>query len=96
MEKYYGQVYSYFLRRSLLPWSRNLIVFLWGGNDTDHARAKVAWNSICVPKKGGLGLKKLEDWNKAAILRHIWNIFAQFGSLWVAWIKEHLLKGKSL
>lgn len=50
--------------------------FLWGGNDIDHARAKVAWNSICVPKKeGGLGLKKLEDWSKAAIPRHTFGIY---------------------
>lgn len=28
----------------------------------------------CVPKQeGGLGIKKLNDWNRAAMLRHIWN-----------------------
>lgn len=31
--------------------------FLWGGTDLHIARAKVAWDEICVPKrKGGLGL----------------------------------------
>ena len=69
---------------------QKLNIFLWGDNDTHHARAKVEWNSICVPKKeGGLRLKKLEEWNKAAILGHIWNLFAQSGSLWVAWNKEY-------
>jgi hypothetical protein len=29
------------------------------------------------------------------MLRHIWNLFARAGSLWVAWVKLHLLKGKS-
>jgi hypothetical protein len=37
----------------------------------------------------------MEDWNKAAILKHIWNIFSQAGSLWVAWVKEYILKGRS-
>jgi hypothetical protein len=42
-----------------------------------------------------LGLKKIEEWNHASIMRHIWNIFTKAGSIWVAWIKEYILKGKS-
>jgi hypothetical protein len=34
-------------------------------------------------------------WNKSAMLRHIWNIFAQAGSIWVAWVKENWIKGCS-
>jgi hypothetical protein len=34
------------------------------------------------------------DWTKASMMRHIWNLFAKAGSLWVAWVKEYLLKGK--
>jgi hypothetical protein len=41
-------------------------------------------------------LKRVEDWNLAAMMRHIWNIFARAGSLWIAWVKKYLLKGKSL
>jgi hypothetical protein len=52
----------------------------------------VAWEVICVPKKeGGLRLKMIEEWNKAAIMRHKRNVFANAGSLWVAWVKENLL-----
>ena len=43
----------------------------------------------------GFRLKEMEDWNKASMLRHIWNLFARAGSLWVAWVKIYLLKGKS-
>lgn len=54
----------------------------------------MAWKSVCVPKcEGGWGLKRIEDWNKAAIMKHMWNLFAQAGSIWVAWFKENLLKG---
>jgi hypothetical protein len=28
-------------------------------------------------------------------MRHIWSIFAQSGSIWVAWVQKYLLKGKS-
>jgi hypothetical protein len=48
-----------------------------------------------MPKQeGDLGIKKLEEWNKAAMMRHIW-LFAKARSLWVTWVKENLLKGKS-
>jgi hypothetical protein len=56
----------------------------------------VAWEVICVPKKEiSLWLKMIEEWNKAAIMRHIWNMFANAGSLWVAWVKENVLKGRN-
>jgi hypothetical protein len=41
-----------------------------------------------------LGLKKLEEWNKASILRHVWALFTRSGSLWVAWVKANLIKGR--
>jgi hypothetical protein len=54
------------------------------------------WTDLCYPKKeGGLGLKDLEVWNHASMLRHVWNLFARSGSIWVAWIKENILKNKS-
>jgi len=55
---------------------------------------KGKWHGIlCVQKKRGrLGV---DDWNKASIMRHTWNLFVKSGSLWVAWIKMYLLRGKS-
>jgi hypothetical protein len=47
--------------------------FLYNGKDEGIDRAKVSWNMLCLPKKdGGLGIKKLEEWNCAAMMRHIW------------------------
>jgi len=48
---------------------------------------------VSLNKKGVLGLKRIEDGYKPAILKHIWNIFAQAGSLWVSWV-ENILKGR--
>jgi hypothetical protein len=68
--------------------------FLWCGKD-EQAKAKVSWEKVCFPKEGGLGLKRLEVWNQSAMLRHVWNVFAQSGSIWVAWVNENWLRGKS-
>jgi hypothetical protein len=68
---------------------------LWGGKDT-KSHVKVSWDKLCNPKReGGLGIKNLEVWNNASILQHIWTLFTKVGSLWVAWIEENRLKGKS-
>jgi hypothetical protein len=70
--------------------------FLWNGRDGNIAKAKMASNDLCFPKKEvGLGLKDLKIWNIFSMLRHIWNLFAQSGSIWVAWVQEYLLKGDS-
>jgi len=68
--------------------------FIGNGKDKGNARARVAWKMSTFPKKdNGLGIKKLDEWNRAAIMRHILILFAQAGSLWVAWMNVNLLKG---
>ncbi|XP_010544463.1 PREDICTED: uncharacterized protein LOC104817082 [Tarenaya hassleriana] len=65
--------------------------FLWKSGNTGAHR--VSWANICLPKmKGGLGLRKLEDINTSARLKLVWLLFANSGSLWVAWVRKHLLK----
>ena len=69
--------------------------FLWKGKCHGNGDVRVAWDKVCLPKQGGgLGLKRVHDWNKASILKHIWHLFTKSGSLWVAWVHENLLKGK--
>lgn len=49
----------------------------------------MSWEKDCLPKKeGGLG------WKKGAIMKLIWNLFTEFGSLWVAWVQQCLLNGR--
>lgn len=56
----------------------------------------MAWDLVCVPEKErGLGLKMIEEWNKATIIGHIWNLFTKADSFSVAWGKKNLLKEKS-
>lgn len=94
MHVYWSSIFI-FLKKIIRSAEQKFNQFLWNGNEVCPAKAKVSWELICVPKKeGGLGLKRIEDWNKAAILKHIWNLFTKLGSLWVAWVKMNLLKGR--
>ncbi len=54
---------------------------MWSEKDT-KAKAKVSLDKVCFPKSEcGLGLRKLDVWNCAGMLNHIWNLFIQAGSL---------------
>jgi hypothetical protein len=59
--------------------------------------AKVAWDQVCLPKKkGGLEIKRITEWNKIALLKHIWNLCNDLdGSIWSAWIRSNLLRGRN-
>ena len=46
--------------------------FLWSGNEMNPNRASVAWEDLCLPKEeGGLGIKRMQDWNIALMGKHI-------------------------
>ncbi|GJY65949.1 hypothetical protein Tco_0468187 [Tanacetum coccineum] len=67
--------------RSLLAAGR---AFLWCQGDMHKGKAKVAWEVICLPRnKGGLGIRKLDVFNKALMVTHIWNLLSHKVSLWV-------------
>ncbi|GJT98864.1 RNA-directed DNA polymerase, eukaryota, reverse transcriptase zinc-binding domain protein [Tanacetum coccineum] len=62
--------------------------------DMRKGGAKVAWESVCLPKtEGGLGLRKLNVFNKALISIHIWSILSLKESIWVKWIHVYKLRG---
>lgn len=69
-------------------------VFLWKGNIEEHHTARVSWEVVTKSKKeGGLGIKSLTVWNKACVLKLIWLLFFQAGSVWVAWFTDSVLNG---
>lgn len=69
--------------------------FLWKGKEEVAIGANVSWSTICKPKmEGGLGLKRVLDWNIACIARILWLRYCGKDSLWIAWIKLNVLKGK--
>ncbi|GJT10477.1 hypothetical protein Tco_0857519 [Tanacetum coccineum] len=70
--------------------------FLWCQGEMSKGKAKVAWESVCLPKKeGGLGIRRFEAFNKALISSHIWSLLTRRESLWVLWIHSYKLNGRS-
>ncbi|GJV60546.1 putative reverse transcriptase domain, reverse transcriptase zinc-binding domain protein [Tanacetum coccineum] len=80
----------------MLELERVMRGFLWCQGEMKKGKAKVAWEVVCLPKKeGGLGIRRLEAFNKALISSHIWSILSGKESLWVKWIHSHKLNGRS-
>ncbi|KAJ6925336.1 hypothetical protein NC651_009874 [Populus alba x Populus x berolinensis] len=74
-----------------------LAAFLWRGSSLTSTGAKVAWKAICYAlQEGGLGVKNIKTWNRAATLKHIWHLLTDKESIWATWIHANLLRGRSL
>lgn len=64
--------------------------FLWNNDVTSARGSRVAWNDICKPKaEGGLGIRRLEDFETVFRFKRVWNFFTSSGSIWVAWLQRH-------
>ncbi|GJS26999.1 RNA-directed DNA polymerase, eukaryota, reverse transcriptase zinc-binding domain protein [Tanacetum coccineum] len=87
----------FLLPKAVLKEINNLLMgFLWCNGKLSRGKAKIAWKKICKPiTHGGLGLKDLELWNKALLVKHIWNIACKKDTLWVKWISTVKLNGKN-
>ena len=71
--------------------------FLWNNGDDSKGSAKVAWSQVCKPKsEGGLGLKNIEVWNKAMVVKQLWHVASKKDSLWVKWVNIVKLKSISI
>ena len=56
----------------------------------------MSWQAICHPKsEWRLDLKDMYIWNQTCMIQNMWDIIVQFGSLWIAWLQEYVLKDKS-
>ncbi|GAV89736.1 hypothetical protein CFOL_v3_33150 [Cephalotus follicularis] len=67
---------------------RILRKFLWGG----QGRGKVKWTEVCKPMaEGGLGIKEMKTWNRALLLKQVWDILMD-QSLWARWCHVYLIK----
>ncbi|GKE14228.1 reverse transcriptase domain, reverse transcriptase zinc-binding domain protein [Tanacetum coccineum] len=60
--------------------------FLWCHGPMKKGKAK---------DEGGLGIRRLEYFNSALMVSHIWKLLSLKESLWVKWIHEYKLNGRS-
>lgn len=72
--------------------------FLWKNSTSSPAAgARVSWGSICTPKsEGGLGIRKLEDFEMVFRLKRVWLFFSASGSLWVPWLRNNRFRRRSM
>nr|GEX46926.1 hypothetical protein [Tanacetum cinerariifolium] len=97
-----GSMHVYWASVFLLPFSlmhdleQVIRGFLWCQGEMKRGKAKVAWEVVCFPKKeGGLGIRRLEVFNKALISSHIWSIITNKEYLWVKWVYLYKPNGRS-
>lgn len=65
-------------------------------NITSASGARVSWENICKPKQeGGLGIRRLEEFQAVFELKRVWSFFSESGSIWVAWLKSNVFVGHS-
>ncbi|GJR90251.1 hypothetical protein Tco_0214262, partial [Tanacetum coccineum] len=70
--------------------------FLWCQGSRKKGKSKVAWEVVCLPKdEGGLGIRRLDMFNKALMATHIWKLLTMKESLWVTWIHLHKIKDRN-
>ncbi|KAK1302840.1 hypothetical protein QJS10_CPB12g01232 [Acorus calamus] len=61
------------------------------------AASKVKWMTVCLPKsEGGLGLRRLQEWNKAAMGVRFWELASNHQSLWASWMRKKYLSKVSI
>lgn len=62
------------LIKAVQLWCRN---FLWTGDIFSKKLVAVAWHIVCSSKlSGGLGIRHLHSFNKAALFKQMWSIFS--------------------
>lgn len=63
--------------------------FLWGGVSDERKTSWISWEKICREKsRGGLGIKKLEEFNMAFLGKWKWGILKENGKLWQRVVKS--------
>lgn len=68
--------------------------FVWTGNW--KGMPSISWKKMCHPRiEGGLGIKQLEAWNRAAMGKHLWTLMTNPSNLWSTWMRNKL-KGRSI
>ncbi|XP_060968420.1 uncharacterized protein LOC133035977 [Cannabis sativa] len=67
--------------------------FLWKGQFMMQGAGLLAWDKVCQSRtEGGSGIKKIAEWNMAALFKYVWALANKEDNLWVKWIHNVYLK----
>lgn len=68
--------------------------FVWVDTDVINRKSQVSWKKVCAPnKKGGLNIIGLQVWNRANMVKNLWNLQTKADSLWIQWLHNYYMKG---
>ncbi|GMJ13731.1 hypothetical protein like AT4G29090 [Hibiscus trionum] len=63
--------------------------FIWGSNASVSKLSLVNWDSLCQPlKHGGLGLRRIHDFNIALVMKVGFSMLTNTGSLWIKLLRD--------
>nr|GEW88082.1 hypothetical protein [Tanacetum cinerariifolium] len=70
--------------RVLLDIEQIMRGFLWSQDNMSKGKVKVAWDVVCLSKQeGGLGIRRLDHFNKALMVSHVCKLLSLKEYLWV-------------
>uniref|UniRef100_A0A803Q9D0 Reverse transcriptase domain-containing protein n=1 Tax=Cannabis sativa TaxID=3483 RepID=A0A803Q9D0_CANSA len=71
--------------------------FWWGDNEKRNSIHTISWSSLCKSKfKGGLGIRRIKDFNSSLLLKWGWKLITDPQNLWCSIMNEKYLKGRNL
>jgi hypothetical protein len=86
---------SFLLPRSISTSLDKIFKNFWWGFPVNKSRnlSLKSWSSICTPKdEGGLGFKKMHDFNLALIAKLGWKLLSNTDCLWVKQLQRKYIK----
>lgn len=70
---------------------------VWSGSEKATRKSPIAWRKIYKARKqGGLNIISLKEWNKANLIKLLWNLSGKADSLWIRWIHSYYTKGTNI
>ncbi|KAI5442989.1 hypothetical protein KIW84_011867 [Lathyrus oleraceus] len=71
--------------------------FLWSGTSKITRKSPIAWKKVLSPKRqGGLNIIDIENWNKACLIKLLWNLHGKSDSTWIKWIHCYYVKEQDI
>jgi len=71
--------------------------FPWNKPSNGRYLAQIVWKTICLLlAKGGLGIKNLDQWNKAFLLKILWVVYQKKNILWSQFVWSKYLSNSKI
>lgn len=66
--------------------------FLWACTEVITRKSPMAWKKVCTTGKK----ISLLNWNKASMVKNMWNLNAKADGIWIKWIHTYYYKDMNI